>query len=205
MTNSWFWWPPKKEFLRELYFSGWTKQDLAQYFHKDISEVDRLLKSYGIVKRPPKPIGQGRVPRNNHLGDGAWIYCPKCRFKHCVCPPKSEGCSFGRVKTANRDWHGHLLNLRDGYMCYSCKYNPSLHREEEWGKPWGQKRRLEIQHILARRDGGTSCLHNLIWLCAGPGGCHTKLAVGRKYGGIPASEHHKCLVCESKDSNSHST
>lgn len=98
-----------------------------------------------------------------------------------LCAPRPEGCGFGYVKKANV-FNQHLLSLRDGYRCYSCGYDPAKHRVEQWGKPWGQKRRLEMQHILPLSRGGSNCLHNLVWLCTT---CHHKLSKGRVYGGIP--------------------
>lgn len=180
-ANPWAVWPPTESFLRDAYLAGWTKQALANFFGKDIAEIDKLLKKYDI-RRPPKPIGQSRIPRNNHAGDGYWVYCIRCRHKHILCNPKPEGCSFGYVKKANQ-FNEHLLNLRDGHKCYACGYNPKEHHEEEWRKSWGQKRRLEMQHILPRSKGGSNCLHNLIWLCLD---CHRKLAKNRVYGGIPS-------------------
>ena len=150
-----------------------------------------------IGPRPSKPIGQGRVPRSNHAGDGYKVYCQRCRFRHWLCSPRSEGCNFGYVKKTNQ-FNQHLLILRDGYVCYSCGYDPKKHRSEEMLKTWGQQRRLEMQHIRPVSKGGTNCGHNLVWLCSGPNGCHTKLAKGKIYGGIPKSEPHTCPVCESK-------
>ena len=175
--NPWIDWPPSKDMLRDMYFGGWTKDALAFFFGRDIAEVDKLLKGYQIGPRPPKPVlGQSRVPRNNHAGDAVWVYCQRCRHKHCLAPPRPEGCGFGYVKTPTK-WDEHNLTLRDGYKCRSCGFVPKPFS----GLPW-KDNHLEMQHILPLSRGGSNCLHNLVWLCAP---CHRKLAKGKVYGGIP--------------------
>ena len=176
--SSWFHWPPLREWLRGLYWGGWTKVAIAQVYHRDVSEVDGLLRRYGLIPRPAvrQATTQSVIPRNNHLGDGYWVYCERCRHKHILCPPKPEGCGFGYTKKANQ-FSEHLLNLRDGHKCYSCGFAPRSFS----GLPW-KDNHLEMQHILPRSKGGSSCLHNLVWLCAP---CHRKLAKGKVYGGIP--------------------
>src|SRR5437773_1246582 len=105
--SPWFHWPPTKEWLKDMYWGGWTKADIAGLYHKDIREIDKLLREYGLIPRPPeRQKTEPRVPRNNHLGDGYWVYCPHHRYKHCLAPPKPEGCSFGYVKKATK-WDEH--------------------------------------------------------------------------------------------------
>ena len=175
--SPWFVWPPTREWLRGLYWGGWTKAAIAKTYHRDVSEVDKLLRQHGLIPRPSVRLTtEPRIPRNNHDGDGYWEHCPKCRHKHMLCHPKPEGCGFGYVKRATQ-FNEHLLNLRDGHRCYSCGFAPRPFS----GLPW-KDNHLEMQHILPLSRGGSNCLHNLVWLCAP---CHRKLAKGKVYGGIP--------------------
>ena len=116
-------------------------------------------------------------PKNGHAGDGYWVWCPGHKYKHMLCPPRPEGCDFGRVKIAN-PFNEHLLNLRDGHQCWACGSKPKF-----WNlaRTWNEYH-LEMQHILPKSQSGSNCLHNLIWLCAV---CHRKLAKGKVYGGMP--------------------
>ncbi len=60
--------------------------------------------------------------------------------------------------------------LRDAYQCQRC------------GKVV-MGRAAVVDHIIAKRDGGSDLLENLQTLCHGPGSCHSKKTVREEQGG----------------------
>lgn len=129
--------------------------------------------------------------------DGYRPYCKDCeramRGREKMPPPIFTNCAHCSVRF--RVQAARLARNRRGKL-FCCKAHQIEHGAKDSGKwntayrPYildrdghrcvlcGSQDRLHIHHIQTRGSGGSDEYHNLVTLCGGPGGCHTRKAHG---------------------------